>query len=311
MLLADLASAKRFIHMNYFIWGHDELTARITEVLHRAHRGRRRGADTQRSCRLLGVLEGRAQRAARCRRARGLRHQPARARELPQPPQDHRRRRGDRAQRRLQHRPGVHRRRQEVPGVARHRHPDHRARASPTSRSCSTCAGTRCSARTCSSPSTTRTARLPHGDDHGADGAPGLRRPVELGDARLPARRCRAPANDIMLQSPYFVPDQTTLDVLINAAAGGVRVDFMTTSMPDKKIAVVGCRVLLRAAAGRWRSHLAVGEGLLPRQDPDRRRRGLLDRHAQHGHAEPAHQQGAHGLGLRQDHRRDTPSSSS
>ena len=39
----------------------------------------------------------------------------------------------------------------------------------------------------------------------------------------------------IMLQSPYFVPDQTTLDVLINAAAGGVRVDYMTTSMPDKK----------------------------------------------------------------------------
>ncbi len=40
----------------------------------------------------------------------------------------------------------------------------------------------------------------------------------------------------IMLQSPYFVPDQTSLDVLINAAAGGVRVDFMTTSMPDKKV---------------------------------------------------------------------------
>ncbi len=40
----------------------------------------------------------------------------------------------------------------------------------------------------------------------------------------------------IMLQSPYFVPDQTTLDVLINAAAGGVRVDFMTTAWPDKKM---------------------------------------------------------------------------
>ena len=33
VLLADLASAERFIHMNYFIWGKDELTARITRVL--------------------------------------------------------------------------------------------------------------------------------------------------------------------------------------------------------------------------------------------------------------------------------------
>ena len=40
----------------------------------------------------------------------------------------------------------------------------------------------------------------------------------------------------IQLQSPYFVPDPTTLDVLINAAAGGVRVDLMTTSWLDKKI---------------------------------------------------------------------------
>ncbi len=40
----------------------------------------------------------------------------------------------------------------------------------------------------------------------------------------------------IMIQSPYFIPDATTLDVLINAAAGGVRVDFMTTSWLDKKL---------------------------------------------------------------------------
>jgi len=32
-LIEDLAGAQRFIHMNYFIWGHDELTARITKVL--------------------------------------------------------------------------------------------------------------------------------------------------------------------------------------------------------------------------------------------------------------------------------------
>jgi len=40
----------------------------------------------------------------------------------------------------------------------------------------------------------------------------------------------------VMLQSPYFVPDATTLDVLMNAAAGGVQVDFMTTAWPDKKV---------------------------------------------------------------------------
>ena len=40
----------------------------------------------------------------------------------------------------------------------------------------------------------------------------------------------------VLLQSPYLVPDQTTLDVLINAAAGGVEVDFMTTGWPDKNV---------------------------------------------------------------------------
>lgn len=32
-LLADMAAAERFIHLQYFIWEHDELTARITKVL--------------------------------------------------------------------------------------------------------------------------------------------------------------------------------------------------------------------------------------------------------------------------------------
>ena len=39
----------------------------------------------------------------------------------------------------------------------------------------------------------------------------------------------------VLIQSPYFVPDQTTLDVMCNAAAGGVQVDFMITKMLDKK----------------------------------------------------------------------------
>lgn len=40
----------------------------------------------------------------------------------------------------------------------------------------------------------------------------------------------------VLVQSPYFVPDLTTLDSLINAAASGVRVDFMMTMWPDKKV---------------------------------------------------------------------------
>ena len=39
----------------------------------------------------------------------------------------------------------------------------------------------------------------------------------------------------VLIQSPYFVPDMTTLDVMINAAAGGKQVDFMITEWLDKK----------------------------------------------------------------------------
>ncbi len=40
----------------------------------------------------------------------------------------------------------------------------------------------------------------------------------------------------VMLQSPYFVPDPTTFDTLINAVAGGARVDIMITKWLDKKV---------------------------------------------------------------------------
>lgn len=40
----------------------------------------------------------------------------------------------------------------------------------------------------------------------------------------------------VLLQSPYFVPDATTMNLLINAAAGGVRIDLMTTSWKDKRV---------------------------------------------------------------------------
>jgi cardiolipin synthase A/B len=40
------------------------------------------------------------------------------------------------------------------------------------------------------------------------------------------------------IQSPYFVPDYSIYDVMINAALSGVDVRFMMTGVPDKKIAL-------------------------------------------------------------------------
>ena len=41
----------------------------------------------------------------------------------------------------------------------------------------------------------------------------------------------------VWIQSPYFVPDYSIYDVMINAALSGVDVRFMMTGVPDKKIA--------------------------------------------------------------------------
>jgi cardiolipin synthase len=43
-----------------------------------------------------------------------------------------------------------------------------------------------------------------------------------------------AASERIQLQSPYFVPDKATFEVLLNAAASGVQVDLLTTGWPDK-----------------------------------------------------------------------------
>jgi cardiolipin synthase A/B len=42
----------------------------------------------------------------------------------------------------------------------------------------------------------------------------------------------------VWIQSPYFVPDYSVYDVMINAALSGVDVRFMMTGIPDKKIAL-------------------------------------------------------------------------
>ena len=42
----------------------------------------------------------------------------------------------------------------------------------------------------------------------------------------------------VWIQSPYFVPDYSIYDVMINAALSGVDVRFMMTGIPDKKVAL-------------------------------------------------------------------------
>lgn len=54
------------------------------------------------------------------------------------------------------------------------------------------------------------------------------------------------------IQSPYWVPDPTMLDTLVNAALGGVDLKFMMTGWPDKKIA-------FRTAQSFWKPILEAG----------------------------------------------------
>ena len=42
----------------------------------------------------------------------------------------------------------------------------------------------------------------------------------------------------VWIQSPYFVPDYSIYDVMINAALSGLDVRFMMTGIPDKPIAL-------------------------------------------------------------------------
>jgi cardiolipin synthase len=56
----------------------------------------------------------------------------------------------------------------------------------------------------------------------------------------------------ISIQSPYWVPDPTTLDAFINAALSGVELRFMMTGVPDKKLA-------FHAAQSYWEPVLRAG----------------------------------------------------
>jgi cardiolipin synthase len=56
----------------------------------------------------------------------------------------------------------------------------------------------------------------------------------------------------VSLQSPYWVPDPTMLDVFINAALSGIEVRFMMTGLPDKRLAY-------QAAESYWEPVLRAG----------------------------------------------------
>ena len=119
-LKEDLAAAQRFIHLQYFIWEQDRLTAELVPILLDRLAA---GVEVRIMYDWMGcicVQQGRAQAAqAGGRAGRGRRHRPA-AHQLPQPPQDRRHRRRDRLHRRHERRPGVHRRRRPLRHLARH-----------------------------------------------------------------------------------------------------------------------------------------------------------------------------------------------
>ena len=50
----------------------------------------------------------------------------------------------------------------------------------------------------------------------------------------------------VWIQSPYFIPDYSIYDVMINAALSGIDVRFMMTGIPDKKIALWAAQTYYR-----------------------------------------------------------------
>lgn len=234
VLLADLASAKRFIHMNYFIWGHDELTARITEVLMDRIAA---GVEVRILNDFVGCMNYSKAELNALRHAGALVgydiSQLARINY-----RNHRKITVVDAE--IGHSGGFNIGQEYIDGGKKY-------------------PGWRDTGIRITGPGVADLEKLfdmrwyeVFGED--------LFKPEYYPDSALPHgeitvqtihqgyddpwnsvtrayQLSMSGARDhIMLQSPYFVPDQTTLDVLINAAAGGVRVDYMTTSMPDKKI---------------------------------------------------------------------------
>jgi cardiolipin synthase A/B len=233
VLINDLASAQRFIHMNYFIWGHDELTARITAVLKDRLAA---GVEVRILNDFLGCLEySKAElnelKAAGASVGLDIR-QIARVNY-----RNHRKITVVDAE--IGHSGGFNIGQEYIDGGKKY----------PAWRD----TGIRITGPGVADleklfdmrwyevyqedlfdPNYYPDPSLPHGEvmvqtvHHGFDERwSAATRAYQLAMSGASER--------IMLQSPYLVPDMTTFDVMINAAAGGVRVDFMTTAWPDKQ----------------------------------------------------------------------------
>jgi len=73
----------------------------------------------------------------------------------------------------------------------------------------------------------------------------------EVEDPWSAARRAHMVAigqaeKSVWIQSPYFVPDYSVYDVMINAALSGIDVRFMMTGVPDKPIALYAAQTYYR-----------------------------------------------------------------
>ena len=108
----------------------------------------------------------------------------------------------------------------------------------------------------------------------------------------------------VWIQSPYFVPDYSIYDVMINAALSGVDVRFMMTGIPDKPIALWAAQTYYRQAHRGRRPRLPLPGRLPALQDDRRRPHGERRGYDEHGPAQPQAAQRDDGVGVRQGLRR-------
>ena len=225
------------------------------------------------------------------------------AHQLPQPPQDRRHRRRDRLHRRHEHGPGVHRRRQAVRHLARHAPALSPARPWPSCRSCSPSRWFEDEAR--GPPRTTEYMpapdRTPSTDGVlDADRRPGRRGPLGRCAARAHGRDRAGRAQSLRIQSPYFVPDYSIYDAMINAALSGVDVRFMMTGMVGQASCPSGRRRRTTASSSRpaRASTSTRPASSTPRRSSSTRPFGAVGTMNMDMRSLQA-AQGAHGVGLR------------
>ena len=295
----DLAAAASFIHMEYFIWEQDELTARITQILldrlaagvevrilydyigsisfkkdelkRLAAAGARVSADVKyifklnyRNHRKIVVIDGV-----------------------------------------IGYTGGMNMGQEYIDGGERFAswrdtHLRMTGQASRSSRSCSPCAGSKTNTKTFS----TIAICPPRGAAESTDRcltqvvAHTIEDPWEAGRRSHMIAISQA-QRSLKIQSPYFVPDPGIYDAMINAALSGVDLRFMMTGLIDKKLPFWAAQTYYEPSAARRRARLPLRGRLLPRQDHRGRLDDLRGRHHEHGHPQPEAAQGAHGVALR------------